>query len=487
MRFLGTASTVLLIAAMWAFARFGKKLWWAVLLVATLIGIDSAISRRLVHANTPTPDLITTTQSMIGTPGWREATLDQSLLGSVGSYFVGETNAREQVFGWSFGAARNAFTVASLNDSLLFQAYSYLSDRLDLYGVDDVILLNSVVSLPQITTILEQQRFTPVFQGNVLTSFHRDGVPRAIVADWQGLAIGKGAINYSYLFPQVMSGDSTYVDDYSLADLTKYPTLILSGFKWHEKENAESLIQQVASLGINVVIDLTQTQPDPVAQIPNFLGVWGESIILDPSPVIADWDGKQVILSAFGKPEQLWYTHTPQGLDENTVTIDYLGKSATAIGSVTRDGKQIWFVGLNLMYHTLGTSDQTALGMLTEILKIQAGVRNAYQTIPLQMYQSNANGYSFGYYLETAEKLVIPITVFDGTTVSLDNIPITFGSMGQMVQFDAPAGIHLVQIGFQETFIYILGKIISIVSGVFLLGLVVYFEITARRKKGVRK
>jgi hypothetical protein len=376
--------------------------------------------------------------------------------------------------------------VASLNDALLFQAYSYLSDRLDLYGVDDVIVLNSVVSLPQITTILEQQGFTPVLLGNVLSSFHRDGVPRAVVADWQGLAIGKGAINYSYLFPQVMVGDSVFVDDYTLADLTKYPTLILSGFKWHAKENAESLIQRVASLGINVVIDLTQTQPDPVAQIPNFLGVWGESIILNPSPVSADWNGKQVVLSTFGKPDQLWYTHTPQGLDENTVTIDYLGKSATAIGSVTREGKKIWFVGLNLMYHTLGTGDQNALSLLAETLKIQAGVRNTYQTIPLQMYASNANGYSFGYYLDSAEKLVIPITVFDGTTVSLDSIPIAFGSMGQMVQFDAPAGIHLVQIGFQETAIYLIGKIISIVSGVFLLAMVVFFGITARRKKGVR-
>lgn len=485
MRFLGTASTLLLMAVMWAISRFGKKFWWASLLVVLLIGIDSSISRKLVHANTPTPELVTSTESMSDTPGWREATLDQSRLGAVGSYFVDETRAREQVFGWSFGAARNAFTVASLNDSLLFQAYAYLSDRLDLYGVDDIILLNSVVSDPQLLIILQQQGFSPVLKGNVLTYFHRDGVPRGVIADWQGMAIGKGAINYSYLFPEIMIADSIYVDDYSLTDLTRYPTLILSGFKWHDKVRAESLIQQVASAGINVVVDLTQTQADPVAQIPNFLGVWGESIILDPSPVVATWKNQLYVLSAFGKPDRLWYTHTPQGLDEETVTIDYLGKSATAIGSVTRDGNKIWFVGLNLMYHTLGTNDQNALKMLSEILNIQAGKRNVYQTIPLQMYKSNANGYSFGYFLDSDSKLVVPITVFDGTTVSLDNAPISFNSMGQMVQFDAPAGIHLIQIGFQETSVYLIGKIVSIVSGVFLIVLIVYFGITARRKKGV--
>jgi uncharacterized membrane protein len=69
MRFLGIASTLLLIAAMWALSRFGKNLWWLFLLVAVFIGIDSSLSRRLVHANTPTPELVTSTQSMILT--WR--------------------------------------------------------------------------------------------------------------------------------------------------------------------------------------------------------------------------------------------------------------------------------------------------------------------------------------------------------------------------------------------------------------------------------
>ena len=151
-------------------------------------------------------------------------------MGSQANYLIDSSSAKEQALGWAYQGASNATSIASINESISMGAFSYLSDRLSLYGVDDVILLIWPVPQQEISSALQTQGFTLQTQDGSLTYLHRDGLPRAVKAEWQGLAIGSGAINYSYLFPQIIQGDSNYVDDYALNDLTTYKTVILSGF-----------------------------------------------------------------------------------------------------------------------------------------------------------------------------------------------------------------------------------------------------------------
>jgi uncharacterized membrane protein len=482
-RFLGIASFMLLFSTLWVLKELAnKKLIWISIILAVPILLDFGVSTKLIGLRPVNNQLATITSQLNQSMGWREATLDLSALGSQVDYLIDSSSEKEQVFGWAYQGASNATSIASINEAISMGAFPYLTDRLSLYGVDDVILLNSSLPYDQISSALEKQGFILQTQESTLTYLHRDGLPRAVKAEWQGLAIGSGAVNYSYLFPQIIQGDSNFVDEYTLNDLTRYKTVILSGFSWHNQAAAERLVRQAALAGINVVVDLTRAQEDPVAHIPNFLGVWGETIILQPSPLPALWNGSQVSLGMFGEAGSLWHTLTPQGLDKETISVDYLGKTATAIGEIETGGKRIQFIGLNLVYHALLTHDPITLEILSSVLQFEYAKINTYQSIPLDFYQAGPKGYSFVVNLMEKTSLVVPVTVFDGTWVTIDGELVSHRSLDKLVVFESPAGSHQIQIRFQETPIYQIGKGVSMTSAGIALGWLIYYWVSRRRK-----
>ncbi len=484
-RFQGVSSFLLLLSSMWFLKKIsGTRIGLIAVLLFGLILVDIGLSRRLIAVRQPSLDLPVITGEIGSRPGWREVTLDKSKLGSQAPYFIDMNSQREQVFGWAYQGASTATNVASLNDAMDFGAYSYLLDRLSLFGVDDVIMLNNVVPSEEISKVLLSGGFSVGSNSTSLTFLHRDGVPRAVIADWKGLAIGKGAVNYCFLFPQIVKGDSPYVDDYSLEQLDRYKTLVLAGFSWHDKTKAEALVHAAADHGINVVVDLTRTQQDPVAQIAQFLNVWGETIIMDTSPITVNWEEQKTLLTGFGMPNELWHTLTPQGVDQNEATFQYLGQTATVIGSIHSGAHKIWFLGLNLVYHTLQTHDPEALKMLASVLGLEAEAANNYRFIPLGSYRSGPNGYQFTYQLGQAESLFVPISRFDGTRVLIDGKPAPLQSLENLILFNAPAGEHSVIIDFVPTAIYQMGTITTIISGIVLLiFLIVWIRIRSQERR----
>jgi uncharacterized membrane protein len=473
-RFQGISSFLILLSSLWFLRKISgiKKGLIAILLFAVMI-TDVGLSKRLIATRLPSADLVAVSTEIGAQSGWREVTLDKSKLGSQASYFIDENSQREQVFGWAYQGAKTAKNVAGLNDAMDFGAYTYLLDRLALFGVDDVIMLNDAVPSEVISPILISDNFSIASQNSFLTHLHRDGLPRAVIADYPGMAIGKGAVNYSFLFPQIVQGNSNYIDDYSLEQLEHYKTLVLSGFSWHDKNKVEALVQAVADQDVNIVIDLTQTQLDPVAQIAQFLGVWGEPIIMDPNPVTVDWKGQRTTLMGFGKPNDLWYTQAPQGVDQNEATLQYLGQTLVVIGSINHDNHKIWFLGLNLVYHALETRDPEALKMLSDVLQFVSGAMNHYRFIPLDSYTSGPNGYEFTYNLDQPVDLLVPIARFDGTRILVDGKPIPIQSIENLILFAAPAGEHHVRIDFMSTVIYNIGVVTTIISGIVLVILMI--------------
>ncbi len=482
-RFQGVSGFLILLSCMWFLKKISET---RIGLIAVLLFIaamsDMGLSRRLIAVRQPSMDILALSTEIGLRPGWREATLDKSKLGSQVSYFIGINSQREQVFGWAYQGAVTANNVASLNDAMDFGAYSYLLDRLSLYGVDDVIILNDAVPGEQIRQALLVDGFSIPLQGSSLTYLHRDGNPRAVIADWRGLVIGKNAVNYSLLFPQIVQGDSLYIDDYSLEQLGHYKTLVLTGFSWHDKTKAEMLVRAAAAQGVNVVIDLTRAQQDPVSQSLEFLNVWGESIIMDPNPITVDWEGQRTTLTGFGKPDEIWYTLTPQGVDQEEATFQYLGQTTTVIGSISYDGHKIWFLGLNLVYHTLETRDPNALKIISRVLQLESEAGNNYQFIPLNTYISRPNGYEFTFNLDRSVDILVPIARFDGTRVLVDGKPVPVQSLENLVLFTSTAGEHHVKISFVPTTIYKLGLGTTAFSGIVIIILMIVW-ITRRSRK----
>ncbi|GAB4498838.1 MAG: hypothetical protein OHK0052_12800 [Anaerolineales bacterium] len=352
---------------------------------------------------------------------------------------------------------------------MLYHKTDYISDRLDLYGVDDVVVMRRLSVFGALDGELLQQGFARVYDGTTTVLYHRDGVPRATIAAWQVLGIGTGAGNVAYNFPQMVRGTSHYLDDYTLEELTRYRALLLSGFRWHNREQAESLAAQAAQRGVVVLVDLTRIPEDPVARVPRFLGVYGEPIVLAPQAILGKGSSESYTFMPFGENKALWHTFTPQGMSHTALTFDYLGQIGTLLGYNQYGTGKVWFVGLNLPYHLALTNDPEAARLLGGVLGLQTNTRSMYTAVTLQNYQADARGYRFDYQLPQAERLLFPAAFHDGMVVQVDGAPVATWSYENLLAFAAPAGAHRVEIVIEATTVYLLGKISSVVAAFILV------------------
>lgn len=474
-RFLGVASFLMLLALLWQIRSWSVPLIGLGLVMILLVAMDSAGSLGLIHLRPPRDDLVQVSRRLAHLDGWREATLDDSRLGSAATRYIARNGEREQVFGWAYQGARIARNLAALNEGLHAGFTTYLVDRLALYGVDDVLLLNDIPGAFRLAEALRTSGFRPAYGSDDVTLYHQDGIPRAYIYTQHVLGIGRGAQNFAYLFPEVKVGSSAYVDDYDRADLLAYDTLILSDFRWHNKPAAETLIQKVAAAGTTVVVDLTGVPENPLARTPRFLGVWGERIILPKHSLAIRYDNGRRDRLAFDAHDALWYTHTPQGMQVEKAEISYLGERASAFGYTPYGEGRVWFVGLNLAYHAVLTQDAAAIDLLGEVLHLSP-TSTDYRSVQLQGYRAHHNGYRFAYRLATSRPLIVPIAHHNGTVVSVDGRPVATQSIENLIVFDAPAGTHDVSIRVEPTLTHTAGWIVTVLGALGLLALARTFD-----------
>jgi uncharacterized membrane protein len=468
LRFVGIASFLLLLAAVWQ-AQAWKTKPLIPVVFAFLLVADGAVSLRLIHQRAARPEVRATADQLARLTGWREATLDYSRLGSAASYFFTAAGHREQLFGWAYQGARTARNVAAINEAVQQGHIPYALDRLALMGADDVVVLNDGVRGSNLLAALTAAGFAPQFTGQEITLYHRDGAPRAIRAHWRVLGIGRGAQNLAYLFPQIILGTRTQVDDYTPEEMMAYDTIVLSGFQWANRQRAETIVRQVAEAGKRVVIDLTHSPNDPLAQEPHFMDVWGETIILGPGPVAVQGEGRAYTLQSFTGQDSSWVAHTPQGLQVEVLHHNYLGTQSTVLGYNRYGAGRVWFVGLNLPYHAALTRDPAAIELLADVLQLPPDQPNNYSALPLEDYAPSQAGYAFTYTLDASDVLLVPVAHHEGMQAQVDGKPVRLRSLENMVAFDAPAGQHHVVIQVRPTPIYTLGKFISLLG---ILGLV---------------
>ena len=467
-RFLNFATFALLLAVVWRAREARQWLLIPALLALALLLVDNAGSLHLVHLRPPRSEVAQTAERLPELAGWREATLDYGKLGSAPTYFYTSISQREQLYGWAYQGARTATNVAAVNEALEQGYAGYLVDRLTLYGADDIVLLRYGGNDVDVESVLAGAGFSPSYAGSELALFHRDGAPRAYVADWTALGVGRGAQNLSYLFPEIVRGSHSQIDDYTFEELSAFDTLVLSGFEWRDRSDAEELVCRVANTGTHIVIDLTGTPMDPWAREPRFLDVWGEHIALGPEAIVVQGNPVTYELAPFSAEFPYWQTHTPQGLDETVLYHDYLGNQSAAVGYRECGDAQVWFVGLNLPYHAALTQDPAAIELLEDVLEMRAGEPHEYTSTPLYDYRPTYDGYHFSYTLDAYETLVVPVAHHEGTVVEVDGSPARVLSFDNLVAFDAPAGSHYVAITVASTPIYAGGKV---ASGLGVLGL----------------
>lgn len=467
-RFLSVGVTALLLGGCAALAEGGRRRRWLLVGALTLLVVDTLPSLHLARLRPPPAELAALSSAIGAAPGWREATLDRSRLGSAPAFYISAQARREQIFGWAYQGAATARLISALNWALEHGWTAYALSRLDLLGVDDALVDRRSMP-PSTEQMLRAGGFALAEQRASLAWWHRDGAPRAWLLRPQALGIGRGAHNLAVLFPSLLVGSSPVLDDYSPAFLHRFPVLVLSGFQWRDRQRAEQLVRDYALQGGHVVVDLTGAPLDPLARSPYFLGVYGEPVWLS-GRLQAQIDGQPRDLGALSSAYQPWLGIAPQGLDGVASTFDYLEQAPALVGWRTvqgRDGQttaRVWFVGANLPFHALVARHPGALQVLAQALRLQPEALPTPQRLPLQRYLAHTAGYHLELELPRAGLVLLPVAMQDGLRIWLDGQPITPISLEELVVADLPAGRHVVELRIASTAIHRLGGLASLLG-----------------------
>jgi uncharacterized membrane protein len=466
--------------------RYAHSVTAAVL--ALILILDTLPSLGLIAGRTEPEDLMNVTSELNELSGWRLATLDLSRLGSAPSYLATSVGGREQVFGWAYQGCAIIPVISSINFALEEGYDNYVIDRLDRLGTDDILLLKNIKISETIGDSLFLHGYERVYQDSRVELFHRDGAPRAYGLAHRILGIGDGTYNLALLFPQIETGKSVYVDDYELDFLLKYDRVVLSRFNFHNREEAEKLIEQYAAKGGKAIIDLTASPLDVLAKEPRFLDVYGEPVQMLDQAILMQ-DGQATPLLPFRSDQLPWVSLTPQGCEIDMITFPYTEVEGVALGYKIAGSGRIAFLGLNLIYHAVLTNDPVVIDLLETELGITANSVLERESFPLIDYQTGQDGYSFSLDIDEDTDIVIPVAMHDGTVVYIDGNRTPAIAIDNMVTFSISGGNHEVYITSEERPIHLIGKIISIIGLVFLALLVIGLEPMRRlfRSGGVKQ
>ncbi len=432
--------------------------------LALVMLVDFWQSTPLAHTREAPSEVMRVAQLLGDSPGWRVATADLSLLGSSPSYLFSQVGGREQVYGWAYQGAATAPLLAQVNLAIERGYAAYAVDRLELLGADDVVALNTLPQSqyqvsPEFREALDGAGYEHSYGGDRVDVYHKTGAPRVYRLDTRVLGIGRGVHNLALLFPEIVVATETRLDSYDVKFLSEFDTLVLSGFDWNSKRDAEEIVAALASRGKRIVIDLTGTPPDVLSRIPNFLGVYGERIIAPEQPVIRV-DGTPRRLRPYSSPDgsgSPWQAFVPQGLDTRDITFEMLGVQPIVVGTKQIGGGEATFLGLNLMFHAVLTRDPVAIEILERELGVKADRRTSAEPLQVAGYVAYEAGYEFlleapeeGYYL-------VPVARHAGTAVFVDGVEAPSWTVDTLTLAKLPAGPHRVEIRPQRTAIYGLG------------------------------
>ena len=479
-RFMPFAGLVLLLLVLFMardlLRQSGAYRYLAVGLLALLF-IDFVPSLQLVRLGEAPQAVVTAAEELRGGQGWRVATVDLGNLGSPPSFFFTAVAGREQVYGFGYQGASTARTVSTIDYAVERGFYEYAVDRLNKFGADDVVLADNPNIGSEFHDTLLAHGYTLVSLPSGLSLYHRNGAPRAYILPRDVLVIGRGAPNVAYMFPAVMVGSSSNIEDYELDFLSRFRTLFLSHFQWRSRGGAEELVRQYVARGGNVIIDASGIPKDPVSSLPKMFGVYSESLPIR-APIVAETYGSRTALLPFSDQYDPWVAHTPQGLDATLVRFDYLGEEAALLGTKDVGPGDVWFVGLNLPYHAALTGDQAAVDLLEGLLGVAANDAPDLSEIALLEYQASTEGYTFVYELAQGadaggEEVLIPVAYRDGTVVEVDGEQLSVSSVDNLIVVTLPAGRHQVRISFQETAIYGWGLTVSVLGTLVLMAYLV--------------
>ncbi len=324
----------------------------------------------------------------------RISILDESLWGPYPSYAVPMMGS-QYTFGWSRSGALTKENIMLINDACKNGQFLYMFDRSIELGDEEIIIPKSMIPEYRRASLLlasEETGYELVEETTgcyvFMLSRIEPGTPYGTIAVYKGLAIGKYSHTMTTKYPVFCYGDSNYIDDYSLEELTNYEVIFLTGFMYHDKAAAERLVEAVSDSGTRVVIDASHLPEDPVNNEPYFLGVSGSVIQFTNRYPALNYNGNTMYASDFSTENVEFRTQYFQGTDN---VLGYVKLDSTIIPFLgnNNDYPEIYYVGLNIIYEAMDTEDEVLYSIVDDVFGLERTELPERTIVPLTVTYDN--------------------------------------------------------------------------------------------------
>lgn len=322
---------------------------------------------------------------------YRTALMDLSSFGSYPSWGLstGE-DAVKSTFGWAWQGATTSSNIVMLNTALEYETYDYLFDRCIEMGNDTVLVKKEMIgkkghTVDEVFAGAGKSGYALCAETDAAYIFKRNTPEQfGVKSEYAGLALGRYANMMTLYYPAFEEGDSDYVDDYTLEELKSYRSIFLSGIFYHDKQKAEELLREAAKAGTRVVVDVTHVQEDSATKQLSFLGVTSQSITIQDRYPALTYQGKRLVTKDFSEEYAEWFT-------------GYIGETEHVLGTMTYDGKELvwlgtdsttpnlYFLGLNVMYHAIETEDTAVFDVMDEVLSVGRNEMPVRHIVPMEI------------------------------------------------------------------------------------------------------
>ena len=298
----------------------------------------------------------------------RIAVLDSSSFGSYPSYYINYNSVngdQGQVYGWAWQGAATAKNIVMINTALENGYYGLMFDRALELGADTLIVRKELMKdLSNLYSEALAVGYNKYYEDNIVIIFKYPVKGKfGTIVSFKGIAIGSYGPNIPNLFPEIQTGTSNYIDDYSYEELLGKKVIYLSGFDYSNKKSAEDLILRLSKNGVRIVIDME-------GQTESFLGVSPQPIILNKNYKDIFYKGQKLKIPDFPEALKLWKTCFLNGIEnkDSYAIADY--RLINYIG--TKYNENLTFLGLNLPYFAFMTKDSGAVRILEEAFNMKA-------------------------------------------------------------------------------------------------------------------
>lgn len=297
----------------------------------------------------------------------------------------------QQIFGSGWEAASTSKQIASVNEAFDYGYYYFMFDRLVEMGSDTVLVKKDAPEkYPYNENEAEKAAaaagYEKIYDEGFYSVFSLKGVTGAYgtVSKYSGIAIGDGAYYITMMSPSIEEAPLAYVDDYTVEELSKYPVIILDGFKYHDVDKAEEIIRQVSGNGSKVFILADDMPVNRKSNTYRFMGVESQSIEFDNGfPTLYTDKLGTFETSLFPDEYRKWSTVYMNGLTKVEGWAEVLGEKLPFYGKGENDN--IIFVGFNLTYYCSITKDKNLSILLSEISNMSTEALPERKIVPIDI------------------------------------------------------------------------------------------------------